>query len=288
MYATQMNKFFTFIALAAVAVFFASASSCSQSADATANVEASAAAQDEDGQTAENVAPAAQEAQATVQTEADKAWEKVKKKAMKSGQVQIETPMGNILVQLYDETPIHKENFLKLAYTGYYDDLLFHRVMNQFMIQGGDPDSKDAAPGQQLGRGGPDYKLDAEIKTGLIHKKGALAAARQPDQVNPGKKSSGSQFYIVQGKAFPRDAFQARVEGGNAARAEGQQVKYTEEDLKAYETNGGYPYLDGEYTVFGEVLEGLDVVDKIALVTVDRANRPTEDVRMKMTVVGVK
>lgn len=288
MYATQMNKFFTFIALAAVTVFFASASSCSQSADATAQVETANAAQNEDGQTAENVAPQVQDAADAGMTEADKEWEKVKDKAMKSGQVKIETPMGDILIKLYDETPIHKENFLKLAYTGYYEDLLFHRVMNQFMIQGGDPDSKDAAPGQQLGRGGPEYKLDAEIKTGFIHKKGALAAARQPDQVNPGKKSSGSQFYIVQGKTFPRDAFQARVEGGNAKRAADQQVKYTEEDLKTYETIGGYPYLDGEYTVFGEVLEGLDVVDKIALVTVDRANRPTEDVRMKMTVVGVK
>jgi cyclophilin family peptidyl-prolyl cis-trans isomerase len=184
----------------------------------------------------------------------------------------IETDMGNIKVKLYDSTPKHKANFIKLANEGFYDGTLFHRVMAGFMIQGGDPDSKTAQPGQQLGQGGPGYQTDAEI--GAPHLRGALAAARMPDNVNPEKKSSGSQFYIVQ--AGPVQAAQLdQIE-------QMKGIKYTPEQRKIYTEQGGTPFLDKDYTVFGEVLEGMDVVDKIANAARDAANRPNADIKMKV------
>ncbi|MFQ5447611.1 MAG: peptidylprolyl isomerase [Saprospiraceae bacterium] len=184
----------------------------------------------------------------------------------------IETDMGNIKVKLYNSTPKHKANFIKLAKEGFYDGTLFHRVMPGFMIQGGDPDSKTAQPGQRLGQGGPGYQIDPEI--GAPHFRGALAAARMPDQVNPGKKSSGSQFYIVQ--AGPVQAAQLdQIE-------QMKGIKYTPEQRKIYTEQGGTPFLDQDYTVFGEVLEGMDVVDKIANVPRDAADRPNTDIKMKV------
>ena len=189
--------------------------------------------------------------------------------------VLIETEYGNMKVLLYDETPIHKENFLKLAGEGFYDDLLFHRVMRGFMIQGGDPNSRGAAPGAPLGNGGPGYELTAEI--GSPHFKGALAAARTPDQVNPEKKSSGSQFYIVQGN--PLNDLQLNQ------WEQRKGIKYTEAQRTLYKEIGGRPDLDMEYTVFGEVVEGFDVIDKIIVVEGDRANRPAKDIKMKIRVL---
>jgi len=193
----------------------------------------------------------------------------------KSSYVLIETEYGNMKVLLYDETPIHKENFLKLVGEGFYDDLLFHRVMKGFMIQGGDPNSRGAAPGRQLGGGGPGYELESEI--GSPHFKGALAAARTPDSMNPEKKSSGSQFYIVQGNKVGDSQLNQfeRMKG----------IKYTEAQRALYKEIGGRPDLDMEYTVFGEVVEGFEVIDKIAVVEGDRANRPAKDIKMKIRVL---
>ena len=182
----------------------------------------------------------------------------------------IQTTLGDIVVRLYDETPIHRDNFVKLVQEGYFDGTLFHRVIKDFMIQGGDPDSKGAPAGKMLGVGGPDYTLQAEIVDGLFHKRGALAAARQPDQVNPKKASSGSQFYIVQGKVYDEktlDMFENRM--GKVFSAKQRQ---------AYQTVGGTPHLDGDYTVFGEVTEGLDIVDKIAAVKTGAMDVPVEPV----------
>ncbi len=189
--------------------------------------------------------------------------------------VLIETEFGNMTVLLYDETPKHRDNFIKLVEEGFYDDLLFHRVIKNFMIQGGDPDSRDAAAGQMLGQGGPGYTIPAEI--GEIHYKGALSAARLADQVNPEKESSGSQFFIVQGTAVQ----DAQLDQW----AQQSGVEYTPEQRKIYREIGGYPYLDGQYTVFGEVIDGLDVIDKIANVQVGQADRPIEDIRMKITLL---
>jgi len=180
-------------------------------------------------------------------------------------------------VKLYNETPLHRDNFLKLAAEGFYNGLLFHRVINEFMIQGGDPDSRNAKQGQQLGNGGPGYTIPAEILPGLFHKKGVLAAARLGDNMNPRKESSGSQFYIVQGKAFTNeelDFFESRT-----------GVKYTAAQRAAYTTLGGTPHLDGGYTVFGEVTEGLEVVDKIAKVAVDGNSRPLKDMKMNIRLI---
>ena len=192
--------------------------------------------------------------------------------------------LGDIVVRLYDETPIHRDNFLKLAKEGYYDGTLFHRVIKDFMIQGGDPDSKGAPAGKMLGVGGPDYTLEAEIKDGLFHKRGALAAARQGDEVNPERRSSGSQFYIVWGKRYTdyqMDAYQKDLDS-----ISNDSLKYTPEIRKAYFEKGGVPYLDGAYTVFGEVVDGLEVVDRIQNVATDQWARPKEDVRIiKATVV---
>ena len=190
----------------------------------------------------------------------------------KNQRVEIQTEYGNMVIELFNSTPIHRDNFIKLAKDGFYDDLLFHRVINGFMIQGGDPNSKDAAPGQSLGTGGPGYTLDAEI--GEKHFKGRLSAARQGNAVNPEMKSSGSQFYIVDGN--PTSKTQLESMGGKNG------LTYSEEDYKIYETAGGAPHLDGQYTVFGQVVEGLEVIDKIAAVQVDARNRPNQDVKMKV------
>lgn len=191
--------------------------------------------------------------------------------------VLISTNYGDMKAILYNETPLHRDNFIKLVKEGYYDGTLFHRVIDGFMIQGGDPDSKTAKPNQMLGQGGPGYTVPAEFKQELIHKKGALAAARMGDQVNPQKASSGSQFYIAQGKRYTSDELnmlQARM---------GKKFNQIQKD--AYVNEGGVPFLDYEYTVFGQVIEGLEVIDKIAKVEKDRYDRPVEDVKMTISIV---
>ena len=239
--------------------------------------------------------------------------------------VKIETTLGDIIVRLYDETPIHRDNFVKLVKEGYYDGTLFHRVIKDFMIQGGNPASKGAPAGKMLGVGGPDYTLEAEIKDNLYHKRGALAAARQGDEVNPERRSSGSQFYIVWGQVYKenqlnqlgkqirmqkvQDAFndlakarreeimQMRRERNRAglqelqdqliAEAENKVGKQglTDEQMQLYSTVGGTPHLDGQYTVFGEVEEGLNVVEQIQNTATGRADRPTNDIDMRMTII---
>jgi peptidyl-prolyl cis-trans isomerase B (cyclophilin B) len=177
----------------------------------------------------------------------------------------IHTDYGDMKGFLYNETPQHRDNFVKLVKQGFYNGTLFHRVIPGFMIQGGDPDSKTAKPGQQLGAGDAGYTVPAEFNPALIHKKGALAAARQGDNVNPKKASSGCQFYIVEGQKHPASSLPA---------------KYTAEQKKIYETIGGTPQLDGGYTVYGEITEGLDVIDKIANVDRDQSDRPRKDIKM--------
>lgn len=190
--------------------------------------------------------------------------------------VLIETSIGNIKVKLFDSTPEHKKNFLKLAKEGYFNGTLFHRVIPGFMIQGGDPDSKNAQPGQPLGGGGPGYTIPAEI--GAKHFRGALSAARQGDQVNPEKRSSGSQFYIVQNGPIPQQQLDMIIQQ--------KGLQYTPEERDHYLKVGGYPPLDGDYTVFGEVVEGLEVVDKIASVQCDPHDRPLQDIAMKVKVLS--
>ncbi|MDE6688607.1 MAG: peptidylprolyl isomerase [Prevotella sp.] len=240
--------------------------------------------------------------------------------------IKIQTMLGDIVVRLYDETPIHRDNFVKLAKEGYYDGTLFHRVIKDFMIQGGDPDSKGAPAGKMLGMGGPDYTLEAEIKDGLIHKRGALAAARQGDEVNPERRSSGSQFYIVWGQIYNEgqmrqfskqlkmqkiqtifnqlasehrdEIMQMRRERNCAglqelqdklaAEAEKQAADFaglSEEQQKIYSTIGGTPHLDGQYTVFGEVEEGLDIVKMIQESVTGQGDRPVNDIEMKISVI---
>ncbi len=191
--------------------------------------------------------------------------------------VELSTPQGNMLIELYEETPIHRDNFVKLAEESFYDGLLFHRVINGFMIQGGDPKSKEAGQNVQLGGGGPGYQLEAEFDERFAHVKGALAAARTGDQVNPEKKSSGSQFYIVHGKSVT-DSQLKRMENSKG-------ITYTEAVKETYLEDGGTPFLDGDYTVFGRVIEGLDVIDKIANVKTGRSDRPSEDVKMNIVVI---
>lgn len=248
-----------------------------------------------------------------------------------SAKVLVETTMGNFTVLLYGDTPRHRDNFLKLAEEGYYDSTLFHRVIKDFMIQAGDPDSRTAAPGQRLGAGGPDYKIDAEIVYSKhFHKRGALAAARQGDQVNPMKQSSGSQFYIVTGTVTDstnigaieqrlqhqhmqeifnklamehRDSIIAMQQRGDrdglralqdtlVAQTEKEAAAHpapgmTAEMKEAYSTVGGAPHLDGAYTVFGEVIDGMDTIDKIEKAQTDSADRPKEDIRiLKMKVLS--
>ena len=241
--------------------------------------------------------------------------------------VKIQTTLGDIIVRLYDETPLHRDNFVKLAKEGYYDGTLFHRVIKNFMIQGGDPDSKGAPSGKQLGVGGPGYTIEAEIKPEFIHKRGALAAARQGDEVNPERRSSGSQFYIVWGQVYNagqigqlqkqmemqqlQSAFNALVQQHRdevmqlrrdrnraglqelqdklVAEAEAQ-VKaagagLTDAQKEAYTTVGGTPHLDGQYTVFGEVEEGLDIVEMIQQAATAPGDRPIDDITMKMELI---
>ncbi len=190
--------------------------------------------------------------------------------------VQIETDKGSCLLKLYNETPKHRDNFVKLVREGYYEDLMFHRVINNFMIQGGDPDSRFAAQTQALGEGGPDYTVPAEIQDSLIHKKGAIGAARDN---NPAKQSSGSQFYLVQGHVFT----QAGLDSLEQFRLKGEKLTPLQREI--YSTIGGTPHLDKNYTVFGELIEGIETVDKIAVVQTDKRDRPIEDVRMKMKVL---
>jgi len=188
--------------------------------------------------------------------------------------VQITTDFGTMKVKLYNETPLHRDNFVKLVSEGFYDSLLFHRVIKGFMIQGGDPQSKNAAAGQMLGSGDVGYRIPAEFNDSLYHKKGVLAAARDN---NPEKASSGCQFYIVQGKPMIENELQM------AERRSGKPM--SEAKRNDYKTIGGSVWLDGEYTVFGEVVEGLDVIDKIAAVPCGQMDRPASDVRMKMVLV---
>ena len=233
--------------------------------------------------------------------------------------VVIVTEYGDIELQLYDNTPQHRDNFVKLVKDGFYDGVLFHRVIKGFMIQAGDPDSKNAKPGDRLGSGGPGYTVPAEFVSENIHKYGALAAARQPDQVNPAKASSGSQFYIVQGKIQTDeqlDQIEMQFAYSNARQMYYQYLKEEEEsmrkalqtvdpdsahmranrraseylrenpyhmkaeDRQVYKTIGGTPHLDSEYTVFGEVITGMEVVSKIAELETDEVNRPKVDVKI--------
>ncbi|MDR1336419.1 MAG: peptidylprolyl isomerase [Tannerella sp.] len=186
----------------------------------------------------------------------------------------IDTDMGKIRVKLYGDTPLHRDNFLKLADGHHYDGLLFHRVIKQFMIQGGDPKSKDAPDSVKLGDGDPDYTIPAEIVfPKYFHKYGQLCAARTGDDMNPEKASSPSQFYIVTGKHFTeRELDRMEAEKG---------VKLTPEQRRAYMIDGGAPHLDGAYTVFGEVIEGMKVVDRMQFVPVDENDRPLKNIKIK-------
>lgn len=198
-------------------------------------------------------------------------------KSKKETKVLIATSYGNMTLVLYNETPQHRDNFIELVKDGFYDGTLFHRVIAGFMIQGGDPDSKTAEKGQMLGNGGPGYTVPAEFNKKFYHKRGALSAARMGDGSNPQKASSGSQFYIVQGKKYNRNNLESMGKRSGA--------NYTEDQIKTYEMEGGTPQLDMNYTVFGEVIKGFDVIDKIAAVAKGRADRPQEDVKMTMKIV---
>lgn len=191
--------------------------------------------------------------------------------------VLLETNFGEMLIEVYEDTPEHRENFTKLIEEGFYEGLLFHRVIDGFMVQGGDPNSKNADENTRLGSGGPGYTIPAEIDPRFIHVKGALAAARTGDQVNPDRNSSGSQFYIVHGNSVT-DASLDQIEYR-------QGIEYTEEQREIYKENGGTPFLDMQYTVFGRVIEGLDVLDKIAETETKPGDRPVENVTMKMKVI---
>ncbi len=201
--------------------------------------------------------------------------EVVVKKKDRKRDVLLQTSMGDIIIRLSDSTPLHRDNFLKLVKQGFYDSVLFHRVINNFMIQTGDPESKHASAGQPLGNGGPGYTVPAEFRATLFHKKGVIAAARQSDDVNPMKESSGSQFYITQGKIFT----DAGLDSLETFRLKGRKIPPDQREI--YKTIGGTPHLDQNYTVFGEVIKGLDIIDKIAAVPtskgVDR-DRPLENI----------
>lgn len=251
----------------------------------------------------------------------------------KATKVRIETTHGVMVAVLYDDTPLHRDNFIKNIREGVYKDLLFHRVINEFMIQGGDPDSRNAQPGQVLGNGSLGYTIPAEFRPNHYHRKGVLAMARQGDDVNPKKESSSCQFYIVHGKVFeekvlgmmeervnqqtknqifnellmkPENA--ALLKKAKDAVAAKDQAKlqevvntlnpaieeefakrgkfaFSEEQKKAYTSLGGAPHLDGSYTAFGEVIEGLEVLDKIAAEKTDQYNRPATDIKMNITII---
>jgi len=198
-------------------------------------------------------------------------------KEKKGKKAKISTRFGDITVLLYDKTPIHRDNFIKLVENGFYNGTLFHRVINGFMIQGGDPNSIGAGPNDRLGNGGPGYTLEAEIKPEFIHKKGALAAARLGDAQNPEKRSSGSQFYIVQGKPVTAQQLNQMTQRTGAF--------YTAEQIETYKKVGGTPFLDNGYTVFGEVVDGLGVVDMIAAVPTKPGDRPVQDIEMTITLI---
>lgn len=196
--------------------------------------------------------------------------------------IKVSTSLGEIVIRLYDETPQHRDNFIKLVETGFYNDLLFHRCIRGFMAQGGDPNSRGAAAGAQLGMGGPGYTVPAEFNSNFIHKKGALAAARQGDFANPTKASSGSQFYISQGQPMT-DAQIDQVE--QYVKQKNSDFSYTPAQREVYKTVGGTAQLDMDYTVFGEVVEGLDVLDKILSMPTGSGDRPVQDISMKMEVI---
>jgi cyclophilin family peptidyl-prolyl cis-trans isomerase len=191
--------------------------------------------------------------------------------------LKIDTDSGAMVVKLYNQTPLHRDNFIKLAKKNFYDGLLFHRVIKDFMIQGGDPDSKNAKPGAQLGDGGLKYTIPAEFDSTLFHKKGALAMAREGDDVNPKKASSSTQFYIVEGRPFTdsdMDKMESRF-----------KIKIPESHRQVYRTTGGAPFLDMNYTVFGEVVSGQDVISKIASMEKDSNDRPLTDIKMTITLL---
>lgn len=200
----------------------------------------------------------------------------IKKKDRKRD-VLLQTSKGDMVIRLSDSTPLHRDNFLKLVKIHYYDGVLFHRVIKDFMIQAGDPESRNAPAGKPLGNGGPAYTIPAEFRATLFHKKGVIAAARQSDPVNPQKASSGSQFYIVQGKAFTS----ADLDALESGRLQGRKIP--QEQRAVYTTAGGTPHLDGAYTVFGEVIKGFEVIDAIASVPTSKGadrDRPLEDVKI--------
>jgi cyclophilin family peptidyl-prolyl cis-trans isomerase len=189
--------------------------------------------------------------------------------------VKIKTEQGECIIRLYNETPKHRDNFLKLTKKGTYNGLLFHRVIKDFMIQGGDPDSKKATKGSLLGEGSVGYTVPAEFNDSLFHKKGVLAAARDN---NPEKASSGSQFYLVQGKKFTDEQL-------DAVETKRLKFKIPEWQRAIYKTLGGTPHLDRTYTVYGEVVKGIDMIDKIAILETDENNRPQTDVKMIVTIL---
>jgi peptidyl-prolyl cis-trans isomerase B (cyclophilin B) len=199
----------------------------------------------------------------------------------KNQYVKITTNKGEVIIRLYNETPLHRDNFLKLTKEKYFDGTLFHRVIKAFMIQGGDPNSRDAKPEESLGNGGPKYTIPAEFNDNLFHKKGVLAAAREGDSSNPLKASSGSQFYIVQGKIWNDSTL-------NAVETNRMKFKIPEWQRQIYKTIGGTPHLDRNYTVFGEVVSGLEMVDNIAAEPTGKGDRPKEDVKMTISVLKKK
>lgn len=202
----------------------------------------------------------------------------------KNTEVLFETTEGNIRIALYDETPQTRDNFLKITKMGVYDSLLIHRVIKDFMIQSGDTNSKHAKPGQLLGTGDFDYTTEAEFRLPQIfHRRGVVAMARESDKVNPERRSSACQFYIVWGKVF-NDLQIAKIQEKLDSATQGQ-VKLAPEMIEVYKTIGGTPHLDGQYTVFGEVVEGMDVVEKIQGVKTDKNDRPLEDIRILKAMV---
>lgn len=191
--------------------------------------------------------------------------------------VKIETDSGTLVVRLYDQTPLHRDNFVKLVKEGFYDGLLFHRVIENFMIQGGDPKSKDAAEGIPLGEGGRSYTIPAEFDSTLFHKKGALAMAREGDNVNPERASSSTQFYLVEGKVLTDEELDQMEERF--------KITIPENHREVYRTIGGTPFLDTKYTVFGEVESGMEVIDKISHAPKDSRNRPLKNIKMKISII---
>ena len=192
--------------------------------------------------------------------------------------VVLRTQFGDMVIELFDDTPLHRDNFSKLVEKGFYDDLLFHRVIQGFMIQGGDPRSKNASANSALGAGGPGYNVPAEISAKHLHIKGALCAARQPESVNPKRESSGSQFYIVHGQKMT-DASLEQMQNSKG-------ITYTEEQKQLYKELGGAPQLDLDYTVFGRVVQGLDIIDQIAQAQTTKTDRPIKDIKMKIVPIN--